>query len=139
MLHGVCPRQVCLSVLACEVVTTLQGRTDQQCMGRWRRHLDPSIRRSAWGAAEDATLHAQYAQYGSRWSSIARALPGRTAQQCRARWAGGMGRSLVAGGLDRIAVGTLGSDHDAMWPHTSASHLLKVDGMALLGRVGDRG
>jgi hypothetical protein len=21
-----------------------QGRTDQQCMGRWRRHLDPAIR-----------------------------------------------------------------------------------------------
>lgn len=58
-------------------------------MGRWRRHLDPSIRRSAWSAAEDATLHAQYAHYGSRWSSIARALPGRTAQQCRARWVGG--------------------------------------------------
>eukprot|EP00891_Asterochloris_glomerata_P009442 jgi/Astpho2/9442/Aster-01702 len=78
-----------LPILGCETAILLQGRTDQQCMGRWRRHLDPSIRRSAWSAAEDATLHAQYAHYGSRWSSIARALPGRTAQQCRARWVGG--------------------------------------------------
>ena len=54
-------------------------------MGRWKRHLDPSITREAWTEAEDSTLHKQYVVYGSQWSSIARSLPGRTAQQCRAR------------------------------------------------------
>ncbi|KIY94715.1 tryptophanyl-tRNA synthetase [Monoraphidium neglectum] len=29
-----------------EIARHMQGRTDQQCMGRWRRHLDPAIRRS---------------------------------------------------------------------------------------------
>jgi myb proto-oncogene protein len=28
-----------------EIARHMVGRTDQQCMGRWRRHLDPSIRR----------------------------------------------------------------------------------------------
>jgi myb proto-oncogene protein len=28
-----------------EIARNCDGRTDQQCMGRWRRHLDPSIRR----------------------------------------------------------------------------------------------
>lgn len=28
-----------------EIARQIDGRTDQQCMGRWRRHLDPSIRR----------------------------------------------------------------------------------------------
>eukprot|EP00877_Chromochloris_zofingiensis_P001151 jgi/Chrzof1/11036/Cz05g21080.t1 len=28
-----------------DIARQLSGRTDQQCMGRWRRHLDPSIRR----------------------------------------------------------------------------------------------
>lgn len=28
-----------------EIARHCDGRTDQQCMGRWRRHLDPSIRR----------------------------------------------------------------------------------------------
>ena len=65
--------------------TTLQGRTDQQCMGRWKRHLDPSITREAWTCAEDSILNKQYVVHGSQWSSIARSLPGRTAQQCRAR------------------------------------------------------
>lgn len=32
-----------------EIARNCDGRTDQQCMGRWRRHLDPSIRRvSEW-------------------------------------------------------------------------------------------
>lgn len=28
-----------------EIARNCDGRTDQQCMGRWRRHLDPAIRR----------------------------------------------------------------------------------------------
>lgn len=64
-----------------------QGRTDQQCMGRWKRHLDPTITREAWTDEEDAKLHDQFLVHGSQWSSIARSLPGRTAQQCRARYA----------------------------------------------------
>ena len=31
-----------------DIARRLDGRTDQQCMGRWRRHLDPAIRRDAW-------------------------------------------------------------------------------------------
>ena len=33
-----------------EIARAMSGRTDQQCMGRWRRHLDPCIRRDAWAA-----------------------------------------------------------------------------------------
>jgi myb proto-oncogene protein len=28
-----------------EVARQMAGRTDQQCMGRWRRHLDPGVKR----------------------------------------------------------------------------------------------
>lgn len=31
-----------------EISRQLEGRTDQQCMGRWRRHLDPAIKRDSW-------------------------------------------------------------------------------------------
>lgn len=62
-----------------------QGRTDQQCMGRWRRHLDPAINRAPWRGAEDAALAMQVHRHGSQWSRISRAFAGRTAQQCRAR------------------------------------------------------
>ncbi|KAK9797749.1 hypothetical protein WJX73_005770 [Symbiochloris irregularis] len=69
-----------------EISRRLDGRTDQQCMGRWRRHLDPSIKREAWQPHEDATLQSLYGQYGSQWSAIAHGINGRTAQQCRARF-----------------------------------------------------
>jgi hypothetical protein len=62
------------------------GRTDQQCMGRWRRHLDPTVTRSAWTSDEDKSLASLHGELGPKWSLICQSIPGRTAQQCRARW-----------------------------------------------------
>ncbi|KAK9908792.1 hypothetical protein WJX75_003000 [Coccomyxa subellipsoidea] len=69
-----------------EISRQLDGRTDQQCMGRWRRHLDPAIKREQWAAPEDAALASLHARHGSQWSAISKSIDGRTAQQCRARW-----------------------------------------------------
>ena len=33
-------------------------------MGRWRRHLDPSIKRDGWQEEEDEQLRELYAEYG---------------------------------------------------------------------------
>ena len=62
------------------------GRTDQQCMGRWKRHLDPNIKRAGWSLEEDINLCALYFRYRTQWSDISRGLDGRTPQQCRTRW-----------------------------------------------------
>ena len=69
-----------------EIARHCQGRTDQQCMGRWRRHLDPSIKRESWTPEEDEKLRQLHLQHGTSWSRIAKSLKGRTSQQCRARW-----------------------------------------------------
>jgi Myb-like DNA-binding domain len=55
-------------------------------MGRWRRHLDPNIRKCQWQAEEDDRLKQLYTEFGPQWSNISKRLQGRTAQQCRARW-----------------------------------------------------
>lgn len=68
------------------IAKNIPGRTDQQCMGRWKRHLDPNINRDDWTHEEDIQLCALFLRYETQWSSIARALDGRTAQQCRTRW-----------------------------------------------------
>eukprot|EP00232_Nephroselmis_pyriformis_P000357 CAMPEP_0182912944 /NCGR_PEP_ID=MMETSP0034_2-20130328/37778_1 /TAXON_ID=156128 /ORGANISM="Nephroselmis pyriformis, Strain CCMP717" /LENGTH=296 /DNA_ID=CAMNT_0025049641 /DNA_START=304 /DNA_END=1190 /DNA_ORIENTATION=+ len=78
-----------------EIARRCNGRTDQQCMGRWRRHLDPDIKRDQWEAQEDSGLRKLVREYGSQWSKIAKELTGRTAQQCRARW------FQIQGGSDR--------------------------------------
>lgn len=55
-------------------------------MGRWRRHLDPNIRKCQWLMHEDELLKAKFTEHGPQWSNISKFLDGRTAQQCRARW-----------------------------------------------------
>jgi hypothetical protein len=55
-------------------------------MGRWRRHLDPNIRKCQWLLEEDNLLKSKYEEHGPKWSYISTFLDGRTAQQCRARW-----------------------------------------------------
>jgi Myb-like DNA-binding domain len=68
------------------LLCSIPGRTDQQCMGRWRRHLDPNIRKCQWQSEEDVRLKQLYIEFGPQWSNISKRLSGRTAQQCRARW-----------------------------------------------------
>jgi hypothetical protein len=69
-----------------QIARHVPGRTDQQCMGRWKRHLDPSIKRDKWSTEEDILLCALYSKFDNQWSNISRALDGRTPQQCRTRW-----------------------------------------------------
>jgi len=64
----------------------MPGRTDQQCMGRWRRHLDPAVSRDQWTTREDRRLTELRVKHGANWSAIAKTMKNRTAQQCRARW-----------------------------------------------------
>jgi hypothetical protein len=64
----------------------MAGRTDQQCMGRWRRHLDPRVKRDPWTTKEDRRLAELRVEHGANWSAIAKEMLDRTAQQCRARW-----------------------------------------------------
>ena len=48
--------------------------------------MDPNVTRGAWRAEEDVALRDLYNRLGPKWSLICRSVPGRTAQQCRARW-----------------------------------------------------
>jgi hypothetical protein len=67
------------------IARNVPGRTDQQCMGRWRRHLDPTIRRERWKPDEDILLCALWNKYKNSWSQISKGMEGRTPQQCRTR------------------------------------------------------
>ncbi|KAG6891060.1 hypothetical protein C0995_014149 [Termitomyces sp. Mi166 len=53
---------------------------------RWLHSLSPSIKKSAWTAAEDDLLVSLYNTLGSKWSTIARGIPGRTDDACSKRY-----------------------------------------------------
>lgn len=53
---------------------------------RWLHSLSPSIKKSAWTREEDECLVKLYATHGTRWSAIARNIPGRTDDACSKRY-----------------------------------------------------
>ena len=79
------------------------GRNNKSCRKRWLHSLDPNLRKGEdepfcvtlsfftphagrWTSGEDAALLESVAKYGKRWYEVARALPGRTDDQCAKRY-----------------------------------------------------
>ena len=70
-----------------KVAMCLSGRTGQQCLHRWLKTLEPSIRRGRWSMEEDKALTLAIKAYGDRnWIFVQQHVPGRTDAQCRERW-----------------------------------------------------
>uniref|UniRef100_A0A7N0TXD3 Uncharacterized protein n=1 Tax=Kalanchoe fedtschenkoi TaxID=63787 RepID=A0A7N0TXD3_KALFE len=63
------------------------GRSEVQCLHRWQKVLDPDLVKGPWTQEEDDKITEMVAGYGpTKWSLIAKALPGRIGKQCRERW-----------------------------------------------------
>jgi hypothetical protein len=69
------------------VATMVPGRTNHQCLQRWKHNLDPANgKRGRWSSEEDAELIKAVQKLGNQWVEIAATVPGRTDAQCRGRW-----------------------------------------------------
>ncbi|XP_042427752.1 transcription factor MYB3R-3-like isoform X1 [Zingiber officinale] len=63
------------------------NRTEVQCLHRWQKVLNPELIKGPWTQEEDEYIICLVAKYGpSKWSTIAKNLPGRIGKQCRERW-----------------------------------------------------
>uniref|UniRef100_A0A0E0JQW0 Uncharacterized protein n=1 Tax=Oryza punctata TaxID=4537 RepID=A0A0E0JQW0_ORYPU len=72
-------------------------RTEVQCLHRWQKVLNPELIKGPWtqevchvadfAVMEDDQIIDLVKKYGpTKWSVIAKALPGRIGKQCRERW-----------------------------------------------------
>jgi hypothetical protein len=74
------------------IATLVRGRTERQCVSRWRDSLKHSIARIAgragtWTEDEDDKLKdAVHKHGGKNWIAIAKLVRGRTKRQCASRW-----------------------------------------------------
>ncbi|XP_042512662.1 transcription factor MYB3R-3-like [Macadamia integrifolia] len=62
-------------------------RSEVQCLHRWQKVLNPELVKGPWTQEEDDSIIELVAKYGpTKWSVIAKSLPGRIGKQCRERW-----------------------------------------------------
>ena len=69
------------------VAQKIAGRTGKQCRERYLNHLKPNLRRNMeWAPDEDALIFHLVDSIGTRWSSIAKLLPGRSDNAAKNRY-----------------------------------------------------
>jgi myb proto-oncogene protein len=87
------------------IAVLVPGRTQKQCLSRWKDVLDPNINRASrrtgeWSEDEDRKLQdAVQAHGGKNWGGIAALVPNRTISQCTGRW-----HSFLKDSIDQATV-----------------------------------
>ncbi|KAE8784574.1 Transcription factor RAX3 [Hordeum vulgare] len=74
------------------------NRCGKSCRLRWLNYLRPNIRHGGFTDEEDRLICSLYVSVGSRWSTIAAQLPGRTDNDVKNYWNTKLKRRLLGGG-----------------------------------------
>jgi len=95
------------------------GRSGKQCRERYLNILSPKIKKGFWTAVEDYNIFQAYNQYGSKWSHISAALPGRSENSVKNRF-----YSTLRKHLNQIRL--LDADKKNKWMARDVNHNDKI-------------
>lgn len=73
-----------------EVAQRLPGRTARQCRDRWSNYLCPTNSFAPWTPEEDQLIVDKVNEIGTKWSTIAKYINGRSDNHIKNRWYSGL-------------------------------------------------
>lgn len=68
------------------IAACMKNRTAHQCRERYKNHLSPKIKNDPWSQEEETFLERMYAEYGPKWSKIARFFSSRSDLNIKNHW-----------------------------------------------------